>query len=330
MPVIDLHHHIVIPEAAELARKEQAGRPQHADTFDGFTPPVSMEYNKAQAAHLGPKFFDVAEKRRDLKRDRIDMAVVSPHPGGFHYWATGPAGDEIVRLTNDGIAAYCKATPEIFRGLGIVPLQNGGRAAAAELERALGLGLKGVAIGTTVNARPLDDADFEPFWAAAGRSGALVLLHPDFAAFQPLFPYYLVNIIGNPLATTTTVTRLILSGHFERHRGIRLLAVHAGGYLPFARGRLDHGWTVRPETKVHTPKPPSAYFEGLYFDAITFYGPALRYMVETLGADRIVLGTDYPFDMMLPDPVGFVEGAGLGAEARGKILGANAARLLGL
>lgn len=330
MLVIDLHHHIIIPEAAELARREQAKRPQHADTFDGFTPPVSLEYNQQQAALLKPKFFDVAAKRQDLKRDRIDVAVVSPFPGGFHYWATGPAGEEITRLTNDGIAAYCKAHPDTFRGLGIVPLQNGGRAAAAELERAVGLGLKGVAIGTTVGARPLDDADFEPFWAAAERAGALVLVHPDFAPFQPLFPYYLVNILGNPLATTITVARLILSGHFARYRGLRLLAVHAGGYLPFARGRLDHGWTVRPETKVHTPRPPSAYFDNLYFDTITFYEPALRFMVETLGPDRIVLGTDYPFDMMLPDPVTFVEGAGLAAEACRKILGGNAARLLGL
>lgn len=330
MAVIDLHHHIVIPEAAELARREQGRRPQHADTFDGFTPPASLEYNKSQAAALAPKLFDVAEKRKDLRRDRIDVAVVSPHPGGFHYWATGPAGGEIVRLTNDGIAAYCVANPETFRGLGIVPLQNGGRAAAAELERTLGLGLVGVAIGTTVNGRPLDDLEFEPFWAAADRLHPVILLHPDFAAFQPLFPYYLVNIIGNPLATTTTVARLILSGHFERFPRLRLLAVHAGGYLPFARGRLDHGWAVRPETKVHTPKPPSAYFGNLYFDAITFHGPALRYMVDTLGADHIVLGTDYPFDMMLPDPVGFVEGAGLAAEAQRKVLGGNAARLLGL
>ena len=330
MPVIDVHHHIMIPEAAELARKEQAKRPQHADTFDGFTPPVSLEYNAKQAAMLKPKFFDVAEKRQDLKRDRIDIAVVSPFPSLFHYWATGPVGDEIVRLTNDGIAAYCRANPETFRGLGIVPLQNGGRAAAAELERAMGLGLKGVAIGTTVGARPLDDGDFEPFWAGAARAGALVLVHPDFAAFPPLFPYYLVNIVGNPLATTTSVTRLIMSGHFERHRGLRLLAVHAGGYLPFARGRLDHGWNVRPETKVHTPKPPSAYFENLYFDIITFYQPALRYMVETLGPDRIVLGTDYPFDMMQTDPVGFVEGVGLAPDVTQKILGGNAVRLLGI
>ncbi len=330
MAVIDLHHHIVIPEAADLARREQCRRPQHADTFDGFTPPVSLEYNTSQFASLAPKLFDVAEKRRDLGRDRIDVAVVSPHPGAFHYWATGPVGDEIVRLTNDGIAAYCKANPETFRGLGIVPLQNGGRAAAVELERALGLGLVGVAVGTTVGPRPLDDPEFDPFWAAAERRGALILLHPDFALFPPLFPYYLVNIVGNPLATTTAVARLILSGHLERHRGLRLLAVHAGGYLPFARGRLDHGWTVRPETKVHTPKPPSAYFENLYFDILTFYGPALRYMVETLGADRIVLGTDYPFDMMLPDPVGFVRGAGLPVEAQRKILGGNAAGLLGL
>lgn len=330
MPVIDLHHHIIISEAAELARKEQANRPQHADTFEGFTPPVSLEYNAQQAALLKPKFFDVSTKRADLRRDRIDMAVVSPFPTHFHYWATGPAGEQITRLTNDGIAAYCKAHPETFRGLGIVPLQNGGRAAAAELERALGLGLKGVAIGTTVGARPLDDLDFEPFWAAAERTRALVLVHPDFAAFPPLFPYYLVNIIGNPLATTTTIARLILSGHFERYPGLRLLAVHAGGYLPFARGRLDHGWTVRPETKAHTAKPPSAYFENLFFDAITFYAPALRFMVETLGPDRIVLGTDYPFDMMLSDPVSFVEGAGLAPETRQKILGGNAARLLGL
>jgi aminocarboxymuconate-semialdehyde decarboxylase len=331
VPNIDLHHHIFIPETDTIASKERDRRPQHADSFEGFFPPVSSQYNRKRFQDdWSEQLADAARKKADMDADRLDMALVSPSPPHFYYWVGGAAGEEITRMGNDGIAAFCKKDSDRFRGIGGVPLQNGGEAAAAELERSMKAGLLGCVIGDRVGAQALDEPQFEPFWAAAERLGALVYIHPDFADFKPLFPFYMANHIGNPLSTTVAAARLILSGHFERYPGLRVILAHAGGNLPWAIGRIEHAWNVRPETKIHTPHPPRHYFKNLYFDVITFSQSALKWMVGEVGADHVVCGTDYPYDMMQPRVVDYVEGAGLAEEEQEKILRTNTAKLMGL
>ncbi|MBI3126094.1 MAG: amidohydrolase [Candidatus Tectomicrobia bacterium] len=331
MPNIDLHHHIYIPEVEEVAAAERRRRPQHADSFENFFPPVSAEYNRKMTQEKwGRQLRDAGQKLADMKADRLDMALVSPPPPAFCYWITGKLGEEVARITNDGVAAFCKKDPAHFRGLANVPLQNGGEAAAAELERAMKGGLLGCIIPDRVGPHALDEPQYEAFWAAAERLGAFIFIHPDFADFKPLYPYYMANCVGNPLATTVAAARLILSGHFERYPGLQVMLAHAGGNLPWAVGRIQHAWEARPETKVHTPHPPRHYFKNLYFDVITFSQSALRWMVEELGADRVVCGTDYPYDMMQERVVDFVEGAGLSAADQEKVLRSNPARLIKL
>lgn len=331
MPNIDLHHHIYIAEADELAAKERAARPQHADSFEGFFPPVSSAYNaKMTREKWGHQLRDAAQKLADMKADRLDMALVSPPPPAFYYWVGGKRGEEIITVQNDGVAAFCKKDPAHFRGLANLPLQNGGEAAAAELERAMKNGLLGCIISDRIGPHALDEPQYEPFWAAAERLGALVFIHPDFADYKPLFPYYMANCVGNPLSTTVAAARLILSGHFERYPGLQVLLAHAGGNLPWAIGRIQHAWEVRPETRVHTPKPPREYFKNLYFDVITFNPSGLKWLVQEVGVDHVVCGTDYPYDMMQERVVDYVEGAGLSAEEQDKILRATPARLIKL
>jgi aminocarboxymuconate-semialdehyde decarboxylase len=331
VPNIDLHHHIFIPETETIAAKERERRPQHADSFEGFFPTVSSEYNgKMFRDQWGLQLRDAEKKRADMAADRLDMALVSPSPPHFYYWIGGSAGEDIAQMTNDGIVAFCKKDADHFRGIGNVPLQNGGEAAAAELEREMKNGLLGCIIADRVGPHALDEPQYEPFWAAAERLGALVFIHPDFAEFKPLFPYYMANHIGNPLSTTVAAVRLILSGHFERYPNLKVILAHAGGNLPWAIGRVEHAWEVRPETKVHTPHPPRHYFKNLYFDVITFNPSGLKWMVQEVGADHVVCGTDYPYDMMQDRVVDYVEGAGLTAVEIEQILNTGPARLIGL
>ncbi len=331
MPNIDLHHHITIPEADALASKERERRPQHADSFEGFFPPVSSRHNrKLHEEKWAVQLADAARKKEDMAADRLDMALVSTSPPSFYYWVGGAAGDELNLITNDGIVAFCKESPDQFRGLANLPMQNGGEAAARELERAMGMGLLGAVIADRIGTHALDEPQYEVFWQTAERLGALIFIHPDFADFKPLFPYYMANCIGNPLSTTVAAARLILSGLFERHPSLKLLLAHAGGNLPWAIGRIQHSWEVRPETKLHTPHPPTHYFKNLYFDVITFSASGLKWLVEEVGADHVVCGTDYPYDMMQERVVDFVEGAGLDAGTQEKILRTNPAGFLKL
>lgn len=331
MPNIDLHHHITIPAADAIARKERERRPQHSDSFEGFFPPVSSQHNaKLHKEKWAAQLAEADRKIDDMKDDRLDMALVSTSPPSFYYWIGGSAGADLNIVTNDAIVEFCEKSPNHFRGLANLPMQNGGEAAAAELERAMAKGLLGCIIADRVGAQALDEPQFDPFWDACNRLGALVFIHPDFADFKPLFPFYMANCVGNPLATTVAATRLILSGHFERWPDLKVLLSHAGGNLAWAIGRIEHAWNVRPETRIHTPQPPRHYFKNLYFDVITFSTSGLKWLVQEVGADHVVCGTDYPYDMMQTRVVDFVESAGLTKEEEEKILRTNTAAFMKL
>jgi len=331
VPNIDLHHHVFIPETETIAVKERDRRPQHADSFEGFFPAVSSQHNqKLFQEKWHQQLSDASRKREDMAAERLDMALISASPPHFYYWIGGSAGNDISHLSNDGIAAFCKDDPDHFRGLATLPFQNGGEVAAAELERAMGLGLLGCVLGDRVGTQALDEPQFDVFWATAEQLEALVFIHPDFADFKPLFPFYMANHIGNPLSTTVAAARLILSGHFERFPNLKVILSHAGGNLPWAIGRIQHAWNVRPEAKVHTPHPPRHYFKNLYFDVITFSQSGLKWLVQEVGENHVVCGTDYPYDMMQEHVVDYIEGAGLTAEEQDKILRTNTAKLIAL
>ena len=167
---------------------------------------------------------------------------------------------------------------------------------------ALARGCVGAAIGTSIAGRRLDEPMFEEFWDAAEAAGRPVLMHPAFnEEHAGLEPYYLQNVIGNPLETTVAVERMICAGVFARHPGLRLVVLHGGGYLPYQAGRLAHASGVRSEIPVSAAEVWRA-FSQLYFDTITHDLAALRYLAERAGAEHVVLGTDLPFDMALREP----------------------------
>jgi aminocarboxymuconate-semialdehyde decarboxylase len=276
-----------------------------------------------------PALYDLDARVELARTQGIDRQIVCLPPFFFAYAAQPQLALAICRAGNDALAASVARTGDRFAAFATVPLQSPADA-VAELRRAVvELGCWGVEIGSNVAGAPLDDPALDAFWATCCELDVPVFMHPHHElGGERAVPYYLGNLFGNPSETGLIVARLIFAGVFERFPQLHMILAHAGGTLPLIAGRLDHGYRVRPETKT-IPRPPSSYLSQLYFDTITHDDALLAYLVERLGPERIVVGTDRPFDMGIDDPRGTVAAIpGLDEAARSAILGGNARSFL--
>lgn len=305
--IIDLHSHF-FPIAAVW----------HGSGLDV---EVSENENDGFSVVVGGHALDVSRdliepdiQRAALTRQRLDRRTLMPPPYTILYELPEVDGLVWSTLLNDGISEAARNDPDAFIGFATVPLQDP-PAAAAELKRAtLQLGLEGVEILSNVNGNGLDDPALEPFWEAAERLHVPVLIHPNnVAGGERMGQFYLRNLIGNPTETAQAGARILFSGVLERHPNLKLILSHGGGALPHLIGRLKHGYEVRPECREMAQKPIEN-LRRLYFDAVVFDPMILRHLVEIVGIDQIVLGTDFPFDMGETDPVGFIRNSGLSSD----------------
>ena len=240
----------------------------------------------------------------------IDIQLVMPPPFQCYYTVPIEISIKATRVLNDGIAEYVARKPDRFVGLGSVPMTDG-KEAVAELDRLMRtLGLKGVQVLTNIAGRELSDPDFAPFWAKAEELGALVVIHPNgFTEGERLTRFYFNNIVGNPFETTLALHYLIFDGVLDRHPDLNLLAVHGGGYLGAYSGRIDHAWGARPDCRAGLPHPPSHYLRKVFVDSVVFTPHQLVALIDVFGADHVLIGTDYPYDMAESDPLGHLAGA---------------------
>lgn len=226
------------------------------------------------------------------------------------------------------MAAHCSAAPERLRGLGLVPLQHPEQAVRA-LDHALEQGLAGVEISSHAPDRELSDPAYESFWTRAGETGAIIFLHPFGCTLdERLDQWYLSNTVGQPTENAVALSHLIFSGVLDRHPRLRLIAAHGGGYLPTHIGRSDHAWSARSDAGAGCAHPPSSYLKRLYFDSLVHDRHVLRELIRAAGADRVLLGSDFPFDMGTEDPVGALRAARLTDSDFHAVRGGNAAALL--
>jgi aminocarboxymuconate-semialdehyde decarboxylase len=327
-PAVDVHAHAMFPEV-EVTAAEQPGHARQREVELRGSGAESAAVNQAQLAQIGKLLTDPTQRLAAMDRAGVDVQVVSPMPL-YHYWADATLAGRLTRLTNEGMTALIEQHPRRLVGLGTVPLQHP-KLAVAELTRAVDeLGLRGVQIGTLAGDTELADDALEGFWARAEELDAVVFVHPWGCSLgERLDRYYLSNVVGNPVETTVALSHLVFSGLLDRHPGLRIVAAHGGGYFPLYLGRSDHAWRVRPESQ-RPAEPPSAYARRMWFDSLVYTPPALRHLVDAVGADRVVLGSDYPFDMGVPDPVDRLAAAGLGPGQEQAIRGGNAADLLKL
>ncbi len=325
--IVDIHCHMSVPEAAALMKP--LFRPEMEPAL-GFNSPASIEVNHRQHAAIAPLLATAEAKLADMDRLGVDVQVLSPAPAQYYYWAEPEPARQAARMINDRIAETVTGHPDRFAGLGTVPMQEPGMA-VAELRRCMGeLGLKGVEISTSVSGAELSEERFRPFFAAAEELSAFVFMHPmGFSHGERLNQHYLNNVIGNPLDTTVAVSHLIFGGVLDAHPGLRICLAHGGAYLAAYSGRMDHAYRTRSDCRC-CRRLPSSYLKDLWYDTVVFDPDQLRTLVARYGAERILMGSDYPFDMGDPDPVGFVRSAGLGEATEDMILGGNAIALLGL
>ncbi len=316
---VDVHNHVMPIEALDLLSSDP-------------TYGVTIEDGTWSGAHhvafsIDPSFYDPAAKLDYMEARRVDAAIVSPPPPLYFYDVSAEDGVRLCEASNEGMAKFCGHAPDRLRWLANLPMQDPDQAAGM-YRLAVGSGAAGAAIGTSIDGGRLDEERFEPFWAAADDLGLPVLVHPAFnEPHAGLSPFYLQNVIGNLLETTVMVERLICTGVLARHPRVKLVLMHGGGYLPYQAGRLAHACGVRPEITVDAGSVWSA-FDQLYFDTITHDPGALRYLVERVGADRVVLGTDMPFDMSEDRPMELLEST-LDPETIRAVAGANAVALFG-
>jgi aminocarboxymuconate-semialdehyde decarboxylase len=280
---------------------------------------------------LGAAAYDPLARIKALDEMQIDIQAISPSPILLFYWDEPAVAAHFSRRQNEAIQAVVKAHPDRFVGFGSVPLQSV-EDSIAIAEEAKILGLRGLEVGNAVGEKPLDDPSFEPFFEAVQKLDMLLFVHPlegGLDAGDPLSPI-LGNVLQFTFRTTMMVERMILKGMFEKYPTLRLCLSHGGGLLAFNIWRLDHSYGLRPDLKRTIPQKPSEYLRRLYFDTIVHSVSALDYLVKVVGADRIVVGTDYPMAMGDFDCVQKLKDLQLSNAERDLILGANAAQALKL
>jgi aminocarboxymuconate-semialdehyde decarboxylase len=328
---VDIHCHYLNTEVAARV----AGRtPPEADYLFKFSNDKTRETNARQGKERGPKLTGIELRLKDMDRMGIDVQAVSPAPHQTYYWTDPGMGQELARAVNERLAEIGAQHPERFVPMGTVPLQDASLA-VSELEHCVKtLGMRGVEINPSVRGMDLTDAklNLEAFFAKAEELGIVVFMHPiGFTHGERLSNHYFNNVIGNPLETTVAASHLIFDGVLERHPKLKIVLPHAGGFLAHYWARMDHAWRARPDCRGRIKRKPSSYLERFHFDTITFDHGMLAHLIARFGADHVLLGTDYPYDMGDEDPLALIGAAeGVDQAQIDLIAGGNAARLLGL
>ena len=323
----DLHNHVIPPSVVEAiahnpgnfgTRIEERNGKRYFDSHGSMT-------------ELAPEFVDVEAKVAWMDRVGLDVAAISVGPPIYFYWLAPEHGIAATRLANDGVAQMVARYPDRLRGMAHLPMQDPD-AAVAELERVVREhGFRAVELGTSIEGAPLADRKFRGVLKAIERLGCFIFAHPYQCLAQGgMDAYYLRNFIGFPLDTTMMVAHLMFSGALDELPRLRILCAHGGGYVPYQIGRFAHGHRVRSEPKVMNPSPPRKLFKRFYFDSLTHDPQAARHLINIAGPDRVVIGTDHPFDMATADPLGAIAAIpGLRPDEREWLCSKTAKRLLG-
>lgn len=331
---VDVHTHLSVPTAVALARPflrpELEPRALHSSA-ETLAYIAALRATPLQAA----RFEDPRQRLADMDAQGIDTQVLAVPPTEYFAWLPPDEALRASRAQHERLAEVVADHPGRFAALANLPLADP-ELAVEMLREAHELGMGGYQLSSEVmrsdgTVTELDDRRYDALWDATVELDMTAVLHPQgFTHGERFTDYYLVNVMCMPLASTLAVTRMILGGVWTRHPELRLLVVHGGGYLPFYVARTDHAWRHRPELRHHLDVPPSEHLRKVLVDTNVFDPAMVRHLVTTHGAERVLLGTDYPFDMSTPDPLGFLAEAGLSEAELRQVQGGNAERLFRL
>lgn len=326
--VIDIHAHFYSQAYLDTVAQYGDAAGAHFVNMGGVQ---ALKVGPLFTGPIAPKFIDLDLRIADMDATGVHKQILSlTQP--MVYWADEPVADRLCVAFNDSLAEANVKMPERLFGFATLPMQFPERA-IAEAERASKLpGIKGVYLGTAVNDTNLSDPMFWPVYERLEALGLPIFLHPlkVVGMTDRLSAYFLANLLGNPFDTAIAAAHLIFSGVLDRFPKLEIALPHGGGALPFLLGRISHGWSVRPECK-HLERDPRDYASRFYYDTVTHDARALDFLIDQVGADRVMLGSDYCFDMGVEEPRQPVERlASLSDGQKDQILGGNAQQLLGL
>jgi aminocarboxymuconate-semialdehyde decarboxylase len=327
---IDIHAHILPRDWPDLATKYGDDR-------------FAVIHHTADGRHriykdgkffreVFPKTWDAEERIADYKRFDVQVQVISTVPVMFSYWAKPHHALELHQSLNDHTAAICRKHPRHYAGIGTVPLQSP-RLAIQELERCMDqLDLQGVQIGSHVNDWNLDAPELFDFFRAASELGAAILVHPwDMMGKDSMPKYWLPWLVGMPAEQSRAACCLIFGGVLERLPKLKVCFAHGGGSFPYTIGRIEHGFKMRPDlVATDNPRNPREYLDRVFFDSWVADDRALRYLIDTVGIDRVMMGTDYPFPLGEQEPGSFIDGLGLDEAGQARLYHGTALEWLGL
>jgi aminocarboxymuconate-semialdehyde decarboxylase len=328
-PVIDIHCHRECTPAAEFMADAAVAAGKVAL---GHGNPTTQAVNRRQLEAIRPKMDMLEVRMADMDRMGVDVQAVAVAVYQYYYWADADLGAKVARLINEEFVEATSRHAERFLPFGTVPLQDTDAAIHELRYLATELGMRGIEIGTHVEGEEISSPRLDPFWAEVEALGLVVVIHTHGATHpQRLQDHNFVNIVGHAFEATLATAHLIFDGVVERYPRLKIVVVHGGGYLPAYAGRLDHGWRAREDVREGVPQPPTSYLRKFYFDTMVFEPGQVEYLVKTYGADHVLLGTDYPYDMGDDDPLSLLAAtAGLEQDQVDLVAGGNAARLLGL
>ena len=323
---IDMHTHILAQETAALLSKESTDVTITPDA-DGANATLDVMGTVYRPFPRGG--YDVEQRLRDMDATYVDVHVLSATPQTYLYSLEPARAVVTSAIQNDQMAKHVAAHPDRFAAIATLPMQAPDKA-ADELRRAMiKLGMKGTMFASNIMGKNLDDPSFEPVWATAQELGAFVFIHPNnIAGADRQKSYYLNNLIGNPLDTTIAAACLIFGGVMDRYPKLKVCLAHGGGFTPYQAARWEHGWAVRPEPKKNVKEQPKKIAQRFYYDTILHSAKVLEFMIGHVGADRVVLGSDYPYDMGMLDCVDHVRGLSVPDGIKTAILHDTAQKLL--
>lgn len=326
---IDIHTHIIPRNIPDWAAKF------------GYGEFIKLDHHKSCCARMmkGDKFFREIEsncwddkvRMNECDDHGVHVQVLSTIPVMFSYWAKPKDCLEISMYLNDHIAEIVDRNPKRFIGLGTIPLQDP-QLAIAELERCMQIGMKGVQIGSHVNDWNLNDPELFPFFKEAEKLGASVFVHPwDMMGQNKMQKYWLPWLVGMPAETSLAICSMIFGGIFERLPDLRVAFAHGGGSFPATIGRIEHGFNCRPDlVAVDNKSNPRDYIGKFYLDSLVHDQDMLKFIVDLVGANRVALGSDYPFPLGEDTPGNLIEHSNFDDEIKSRLLNGTALEWLNM
>ena len=324
---VDVHAHFFPESYLEVIDDAGAAFGARVDRSNPKGPAIVVRDSRTPP--LDASYWDLDRRRKAMNAARVDVHALSLTTP-MVYFADAEVGTRLARAVNDAMVEAHRAFPDRFVGCATLPLQDPARA-VAELDRVAALpGIRGVYLGTNVNGGDLSNPAYEPIYARCEAARLPILLHPlNVIGAERLKPFYLSNLLGNPFDTAIAAAHLVFGGVLDRHPKLEVCLPHAGGAMPYLEGRLGHGQRVRPENRNVAKKPFRAYLRRFTYDTISHAPEELAYLIGLVGADRVMLGSDYCFDMGYTRPRDMIERKlRLTKADQARILGATAARLL--